>query len=344
MTNRLFILLLFSFIPFLGISQFSFSGQVSDEFIESQAFLIEIDDYKKCDLFLSNQIIQQTAIDSLGNFYFSGNFLKKENKFYQIHIDQCHNSVSDTKHLLNHCDNNSSIIFIANSTDSIHFPLNNLQQAFCSLQHTRQENAAIQKIDSLQNYLLHDLQDVMNNKQRHIIFSNYLKEIQNYSTSFHEPLVELYAYQLYSNRKSFGRKFYLEDLKKSDYYNNLLHQLKTNYPHSAYTKQFELDLQKDSPKKENTFILYGILTILGISIGINILFFKKNRAKKKTVQYKDILSTQEQKVFELMHQGLSNKEIAEKLFISLSTVKSHINTIYSKLGITSRKEISAFFN
>ena len=44
-----------------------------------------------------------------------------------------------------------------------------------------------------------------------------------------------------------------------------------------------------------------------------------------------------------MHKGITNKEIAEQLFISLSTVKSHINTIYSKLSISSRKEIDQFF-
>jgi len=45
----------------------------------------------------------------------------------------------------------------------------------------------------------------------------------------------------------------------------------------------------------------------------------------------------------LMNQKMSNKEIADSLFISVSTVKSHINAIYTKLSITSRKEIPSFF-
>lgn len=37
--------------------------------------------------------------------------------------------------------------------------------------------------------------------------------------------------------------------------------------------------------------------------------------------------------------GKSNNEIAEQHFISLSTVKTHINNIYKKLNISSREEL-----
>ncbi|NOY09714.1 MAG: response regulator transcription factor [Spirochaetes bacterium] len=40
----------------------------------------------------------------------------------------------------------------------------------------------------------------------------------------------------------------------------------------------------------------------------------------------------------LIKEGFMNKEIAEKLFISLYTVKKHISNIFNKIGITSRKE------
>jgi DNA-binding CsgD family transcriptional regulator len=38
-------------------------------------------------------------------------------------------------------------------------------------------------------------------------------------------------------------------------------------------------------------------------------------------------------------EGKSNKEISDILLIGLSTVKSHVNSIYSKLGINSRKDV-----
>ncbi len=48
------------------------------------------------------------------------------------------------------------------------------------------------------------------------------------------------------------------------------------------------------------------------------------------------LSSREHEVYELLAQGLSNKEIASTLFISESTVKAHVRHIFDKLGVRSR--------
>ncbi len=48
------------------------------------------------------------------------------------------------------------------------------------------------------------------------------------------------------------------------------------------------------------------------------------------------LTAREREVFELLAQGLSYAEIANKLVISPRTVNSHLTTIYSKIGVTSR--------
>jgi LuxR family maltose regulon positive regulatory protein len=50
------------------------------------------------------------------------------------------------------------------------------------------------------------------------------------------------------------------------------------------------------------------------------------------------LSDREIEVLGLLAEGLSNAEIAQRLFISLPTVKSHTRNIYGKLGVHSRKE------
>lgn len=49
----------------------------------------------------------------------------------------------------------------------------------------------------------------------------------------------------------------------------------------------------------------------------------------------------EQDVIKLMVEGLNNREIGEKLFISRATVKFHISSVLSKLGVTSRTEATA---
>ena len=42
-----------------------------------------------------------------------------------------------------------------------------------------------------------------------------------------------------------------------------------------------------------------------------------------------------------MRQGLSNKDVAARLFISPRTVDVHLGTVHTKLGITSRTELAA---
>jgi LuxR family maltose regulon positive regulatory protein len=53
------------------------------------------------------------------------------------------------------------------------------------------------------------------------------------------------------------------------------------------------------------------------------------------------LSKRELEVLQLIAQGLSNREIGEKLFLALSTVKGHNRNIYGKLAVQRRTEAVA---
>jgi DNA-binding NarL/FixJ family response regulator len=50
------------------------------------------------------------------------------------------------------------------------------------------------------------------------------------------------------------------------------------------------------------------------------------------------LTRREREILALLTSGLSNKEIAEKLFISVRTAERHVSNIYDKLGVHSRAE------
>jgi len=52
----------------------------------------------------------------------------------------------------------------------------------------------------------------------------------------------------------------------------------------------------------------------------------------------DLLTDREHEVLMCIADGCSNREIGERLFISENTVKKHVNSIYSKLGVTRRTQ------
>ena len=48
------------------------------------------------------------------------------------------------------------------------------------------------------------------------------------------------------------------------------------------------------------------------------------------------LTPRERDVLECLDRGLSNREMSEELFLSLTTVKTHLARLYGKLGVSSR--------
>jgi DNA-binding NarL/FixJ family response regulator len=53
---------------------------------------------------------------------------------------------------------------------------------------------------------------------------------------------------------------------------------------------------------------------------------------------RDELTARERQVLELIAEGLSNREIGQRLFISTKTASVHVSAILRKLGATSRTQ------
>jgi len=102
-----------------------------------------------------------------------------------------------------------------------------------------------------------------------------------------------------------------------------------------------------------TFIRFFILALLAfLAIGL-VLFLKNNKQgmdwsrlwtmpataqpeKGAPAEPVELLSKRELEVLHWIEQGLTNAEIAARLVVATSTVKTHINNIYTKLDVTTR--------
>lgn len=98
----------------------------------------------------------------------------------------------------------------------------------------------------------------------------------------------------------------------------------------AYVNQEALGQQL----KRSQWLNYGLAALVLV-----FAFLAIHQIRKRRQPILPELSKQETLVRNLILEGKSNKEIANELFISLSTVKSHITNIYGKLNVGNRREL-----
>jgi len=65
-------------------------------------------------------------------------------------------------------------------------------------------------------------------------------------------------------------------------------------------------------------------------------------ANRAATSSEDGLTEREQEVLHLIADGMNNREIAEKLFISEKTVKTHVSNILSKLHLHDRTQAAIY--
>ncbi len=78
-------------------------------------------------------------------------------------------------------------------------------------------------------------------------------------------------------------------------------------------------------------------------IAAKVLDYFQKHQKNSTSLFQSNLTQREKEILQLLMKGLSYKEIASNIFISLETLNSHIKNIYRKLDVHSRSELAARF-
>lgn len=89
--------------------------------------------------------------------------------------------------------------------------------------------------------------------------------------------------------------------------------------------------------------LFGVIVAilfmaLGVFVGLRFVGKQKFHSVNKSKASKLKLSDRELEVLHLLSEGFSNQEIADKLFVSLNTTKTHLSNLYMKLNVSRRTQ------
>ena len=286
------------------------------------AYLSLISDFDKLNTMSIEMIVDKTEIDPNGRFQFRTEYLPKEDNLFRIHIVR--RSDPPASLLIGGKDENY-IFVIANNRSQIAITDSSDKELIKdALIKGYYPNIIIRQIDEIANYLDSTTFDGSPVKIE-LIKSAISEKLRAIADTCSNALVSLYAL----NKSNYEKNYYTNQ----QFYRNFFSKWKKDK--STYFVAFRKKVPSTSDLKTRLIILIGALTFTAgfLICLVGFKLFKKNKNLLHN------LSVQERKIFALILEGKSNKEISEILIIGLSTVKSHLNSIYSKLDLNSRKDI-----
>ncbi len=282
-----------------------------------------------------NFLMYKIELDSTGYFEFNSLELAEGDLIYRLHI--CKKG-----------DPESSIIIGGKDENFIHFIMNQNSETTLiqdedlrGLKHCKIEGhpsgSSLLMLFDLQKKL--DMPPVLpSENNRAFIRNQVLNELQMLADTASNELIRLLA--VYFINESFANENPLELMEKvqddllvsdysSPYYDSFLEQLSF------------MQFQADKTTSSFTWLKWlGLVLIIPVAVFFWMEMTHHQNAKNgNSNQSVKALSKQEKRVYHLLKSGKSNKEISSELHIEVSTVKSHLHKIYSRLGVKSRKEI-----
>ncbi len=263
---------------------------------------------------VSNQMIVASApINNKGGFNIKLNKVPEDWSLVRMHIVQ---KGSPKASLIIGGQDENHLFLVLNRKSKIEV-YNNLDSAIFSRVSIlgAPQMKTFDLINSLKNYAYSlDYDDSL--IERRFMEEVIAEKLKLIADTCNNPLVALYA-------------FYQTDFEKDQsFYQTFLSKWENE--NSSYW----VPLKRQVPKSKQSIWLY--ITILLLFAASVIALFRMIY-KRKTTKLKS-LTVQERKIFKSLHQGASNQEISDEFNIELSTVKSHVSNIYTKLNVKSRKE------
>ncbi len=324
------ILLVFAgFIILLSVPRVSAQSQISGQLnVDSTwsrvVYLSIISNFEELNSMSNNMIIEKSKLDRNGRFLFRTDYLPAEYNLYRIHLAK---KGSPPASLIIGGKDENHMFLIASKNSSFSIKQSPSSSLFGSVKiEGSHQNKLLQKIDKMVLFA-----DTLNfngiTLKRELIENGLEEELRQFADTCSFSLVALYA--LYKSNFESNVK------NNPDFYNRFIKKWSTE--NSSYFKTFRKSIPTQNSTSGYPF-LYGVI---GLFLGVVLTFFLfKREPFKRNPLLK--LTVQERKILGFLESGKTNKEISDELNISLSTVKSHVNSIFSKLKIKSRKELLSF--
>jgi DNA-binding CsgD family transcriptional regulator len=301
----------------------------------SKVYLSFINSFNDINTSSYDFLIHIAKIDSLGYFEINNIDIPKDNRLYRLHICKKGDPIST---IIIGGKEENFVHFIMKNNDSI--SINNETNEFRkTIINGNIANTDLAKLLNLRNSL-YAPPDVPSAQSRKFLRDQILNDFKILADTSSFDIIKPFAF--YFINESFN------SINKLEYINDIYSDLNKTDTSSEYYKSFMEELNylnyQYEINEKNNFFGISIKTVL--LVFLSLLFFylyRRLKIKKNNIQNDDKLETQlsiqEKRVLELLKEGKSNKEISQELHIEVSTVKSHLNKIYSRLGVKGRKEL-----
>ncbi|RNC86958.1 MAG: LuxR family transcriptional regulator [Winogradskyella sp.] len=292
-----------------------------DSIWEPVVYLSYISSFKDMYTMSNEIIIAETKVDSSGSFYFSTESFPKEDNLYRLHLSK---KESPAASLIIGGKEENHIFLIANKHSEIFIKNKIRDSLFYDYDiNGYQPNTDFKSIHTIINN--DNLRSPNSNLKKEFINKTIYEELRHIADTASHPIVSLYALT--------NSKFESSYLENQKFYENYLDKWKDE--NSSYFNE----LRSKFPEKKNSPALWIIISAIFFFLLGYIINNSMNARRKKDNKHLKLLSVQERKIYCLLVEGKSNKEISEAFNIGVSTVKSHVSSIYNKLNIKSRKDI-----